>query len=289
MMQGLKIGEYEIFWLPGGEFALDGGTIFGPVPKIIWAKRYPVDQENYIRLVASPMLIKGPETLILVESGLGNKLTEKQRQIFRVHREWQLPQALTALGIHRQEIDAVVLTHGDWDHAGGLVMHNGDGRPELTFPQARHYLQQSEWQDMRAPSARAASSYWQHNFDLLAASDRLVLVDEAATIAPGITLRRTGGHTRGHQALFIDSQGQTAIHMGDLMPSHIHVNPLWVMAYDNFPLEVIEQKRNLIRWATDTAAWVLFYHNPFLSACRFDPVGALSEQWPPVANGPSPQ
>jgi glyoxylase-like metal-dependent hydrolase (beta-lactamase superfamily II) len=283
-MRGLRVGAYEVFWLAGGAFELDGGSMFGPVPKIIWSKRYPVDEENYIRLKAAPLLIKGPEGLILVESGIGNKLTDKQRMIFRVRQEWALPASLAALGINREEIEAVVLTHGDWDHAGGLIMHDAAGRPELTFPRARHYLQQSEWQDMGAPSQRAASSYWPHNFDLLAGSDLLVLVEEETAIAPGIRLRRTGGHTRGHQAVIIDSQGQTAIHMGDLMPTHIHFNPLWVMAYDNFPLQVIEQKRALTQWAMESAAWVLFYHNPFLSACRFDPAGKLIEQWPPASD-----
>lgn len=280
-MQGLKIGEYEIFWLNGGSFELDGGTMFGPVPKIIWSKRYPADPENYIRLVAAPMLIKGPGTTILVESGIGNKLTDKQRKIFRVQKEWNLLAELTALGINRQDIDAVVLTHGDWDHASGLVMNNSNGMPELTFPIARHYFQQNEWEDIRQPGIRAANSYWQHNFDLLAESDRLVLVDNEATVAPGITLRRTGGHTRGHQALVIDSGGQYAIHMGDLMPTHIHFNPLWVMSYDNFPLEVIDQKQKLTQWAVTHDAWVLFYHNPLLSACRFSTDGTITEQWPP--------
>lgn len=288
-MQGLKIGAYEIFWLNGGAFELDGGAMFGPVPKIIWAKRYPVDPENYIRLHASPMLIKGPGGTILVESGIGNKLTDKQRKIFRVRSDWELVEGLAALGVTRQEVDAVVLTHGDWDHAGGIVSHDPEGRPELTFPKARHYLQRIEWQDVRQPGLRAASSYWQQNFDGLAESDRLILVDGEAEIAPGLTLRRTGGHTSGHQILFIDSEGQSAIHMGDLMPTHIHFNPLWVMAYDNFPLEVIERKREFTAWAQETGAWVLFYHNPFFSACRFDSQGAVSEQWPPLATAHPPK
>ncbi|MBA3016093.1 MAG: MBL fold metallo-hydrolase [Proteobacteria bacterium] len=283
-MKSLQVGTYEIFWLNGGAFELDGGTMFGPVPKIIWSKRYPVDQENYIRLVATPLLIKGPGVTILIESGIGNKLTDKQRKIFRIQQEWDLPAELSSLGIDRQDIDTVILTHGDWDHASGIVMHNQEEKPELTFANARHYLQRSEWDDIRRPNTRAASSYWPHNFDLLAESDNLILVDDEVIVAPGITLCRTGGHTRGHQAIKIDSEGQRAIHMGDLMPTHAHLNPLWVMAYDNYPLEVIDRKRELTKWAVNAEAWVLFYHNPFLSACCFSPEGTITKQWPPAAD-----
>ncbi len=277
--RGLKIGDYEIFWLNGGEFALDGGAMFGPVPKGIWSKRYPVDEENYIRLMASPMLIKGPNVRILVESGFGNKLTEKQRKIFHVQRDWDLVAGLAAIGIGREEIDAVVLTHGDWDHAGGVVMVNDAGEPELTFPAARHFIQAREWEDIRQPTNRSGAAYWPVNFDLLAASDLLSLVDETATVAPGITLRLTGGHTRGHQVVFIESQGERAVHLGDLLPTQVHCNPLWVMAYDNYPLDVIAEKQKLIQEAVAGNAWFLFYHNPFCSACKFDAGGKVIAEW----------
>lgn len=280
---GLKIGDYEIFWLNGGAFELDGGTMFGPVPKIIWSKRYPVDQENYIRLVSSPMLIKGPDTLILVESGFGNKLNDKQRKIFRVQRDWDVVNDLAALGVCREDVDAVVLTHGDWDHAGGIVMHNSAGEVELTFPKARHFLQALEWEDIRQTSSRTAATYWPINFDALAASRMLSLVEDSATVSPGITLRHTGGHTRGHQALFVESQGVRAVHLGDLLPTQAHFNPLWIMAYDNFPLEVISRKQELVKQAVDDNAWLLFYHNPFMNACKFDAEGKIVAEWQPSA------
>jgi len=277
--RGLKIGDYEIFWLNGGAFALDGGAMFGPVPKGIWSKRYPVDEENYIRLMASPMLIKGPNVRILVESGFGNKLTEKQRKIFHVQRDWDLVAGLAAIGIGREEIDAVVLTHGDWDHAGGVVMVNDAGEPELTFPAARHFIQAREWEDIRQPTNRSGAAYWPVNFDLLAASDLLSLVDETATVAPGITLRLTGGHTRGHQVILIESQGERGVHLADLLPTQVHFNPLWVMAYDNYPLDVIAEKQKLIQEAVAGNAWFLFYHNPFCNACKFDTGGKVIAEW----------
>ncbi len=277
--KGLKIGVYDIFWLNGGSFKLDGGAMFGPVPKSIWAKRYPVDADNNILLTASPMLIKGPDSLILVESGIGNKLTEKQRKIFQIQQDWDVISDLEKLGIDRHDIDTVVLTHGDWDHAGGIVMISKSGKPELSFPRARHLFQRAEWEDVRQPCNRSSAAYWPINTDVLTASDQLVLVEEMATVAPGITLTLTGGHTRGHQAVFIESQGEQSVHLGDLFPTQAHLNPLWVMAYDNFPLEVIDRKKKLIHQAVHDQAWFLFYHNPFCDACKFGVDGKISASW----------
>lgn len=276
---GLHVGEYEIFWLNGGAFKLDGGAMFGPVPKTIWSKRYPVDSDNNILLLASPILIKGSSTLILVDSGLGNKLTGKQHRIFQIQRDWDLFGDLAQLGFDRTDIDTVVHTHGDWDHAGGIVTINEAGTPELSFPKARHLFQRKEWEDICQPTNRSGAAYWPINTDGLAASDRLVLVDDAAIIAPGITLRLTGGHTRGHQALFIESHGERAVHLGDLLPTQVHFNPLWVMAYDNYPLDVIAAKQKLIQEAVTAKAWFLFFHNPFCNACKFDTDGKIADEW----------
>ncbi len=282
---GLTVGEYEIFWLNGGSFKLDGGAMFGPVPKSIWSTRYPVEQNNNILLTASPMLIKGPDSLILVESGIGNKLTAKQRQIFQIQREWDVIGDLKKLGISRHDIDTVVLTHGDWDHAGGIVMTGASGEPELSFPRARHLLQRAEWEDICQPCTRSSAAYWPINTDALNLSSQLVLVEEMATVAPGITVRRTGGHTRGHQVVFIESQGEQAIHLGDLFPTRAHLNPLWVMAYDNFPLEVIERKKKLIHQGMRDQAWFLFYHDPFCEACKFGTDGKPSASWSARTDG----
>ena len=133
-MEGLRIGKLELFWLRGGAFELDGGTMFGVVPKILWQKKYPSDSENYIPMVAWPILVRTPDYLVLIETGLGNKLTEKQRKIFRVKDDWKVPEDLDSLSIKREDIDFVVLTHCDFDHAGGVVMHEPSGQPKLTFP-----------------------------------------------------------------------------------------------------------------------------------------------------------
>jgi len=275
----LSIGACEIHWLSGGDFCLDGGAMFGPVPKTLWQRHFPPAADNTIRLCNDPLLIRTPSMNILVDSGLGNKLTRKQQAIFAA-TDWNLPSQLALLGISRQQIDLVILTHGDFDHAGGVVMFDEQGREELTFPSAIHLLQESEWQDVVSPGRRAQESYWSINFNQLQKSGRIQLVRGDHQLCPEVRVCHTGGHTLGHQLVEISSQGQTAVHLGDLFPTHAHVNPLWVMAYDNFPLEVIACKEQYFATYRQRDAWFTFYHDPQVRACKLDDKGAITDQWP---------
>ena len=276
MTANLKIGRFELYWLDGGSFELDGGAMFGVVPKVLWSKKYPATEDNFISLVASPILVKAPDALVLIETGLGNKLTEKQKKIFRVTREWMVPEDLEKLGIKREDIDYVILTHCDFDHSGGIVMKEDDGM-NLTFPRAKHLIQRKEWEDVKNPNRRSAHTFWEINFKGLEESGVLELVDEEAEVIPGLRVIHTGGHNRGHQVVRIEDGGEVALHLADLLPTHVHFNPLWVMAYDNFPLEVIRLKEELETSGIKDNAWFTFYHDPFVRACRFDEKGEVRE------------
>ena len=279
MHGSLHIGDIELSWLQGGFFHLDGGTMFGPVPKVLWQKRYAVDSNNLIPMCNDPLLVRTGTMNVLVDTGIGNKLTDKQRKIFIVTSSWDLPAQLKIGGITRDDIDLVILTHCDFDHAGGILMQTEDGRKELAFPKARHIIHEREWQDVKNPNSRAQSTYLPENFDLLESSGRLELIDGETTLCPGITIFPTGGHTRGHQVVEIQSKGSTAIHLGDLCPTHSHLNPLWVMAYDNFPLDVIARKEEYLTKYQDRNSWFTFYHDPFVRACKLAPDGTLSKTW----------
>ena len=280
----LRIGATELYWLSGGDFRLDGGTMFGPVPKSLWQKKVPAATDNTIPLGNDPLLIKTPGMNILVDTGLGNKLTPKQQAIFKVTSPWSLLSQLASLGLGRQDIDLVILTHGDFDHAGGVVMVDEQGREEVTFPAATHLIQEAEWPDVISPGRRAQESYWPINFNELIKSGKIQLVQGVHQVCPEVRVCLTGGHTLGHQLVEIASQGETAVHLGDLFPTHAHVNPLWVMAYDNFPLEVIACKERYLTEYRKRDAWFTFYHDPLVKACKLGDKGGLTDCWPQCAN-----
>jgi len=280
MRTGFKIGDFELTWLNGGTFELDGGAMFGVVPKVLWQKKYPTTEDNYIPLTAWPILVKTPHTLALIESGIGNKLTDKQKKIYRIKQDWSVLRELEQLGIGREDIDFVVLTHYDFDHAGGVIMQETNGTFGLTFPKAKHILQKKEWHDVLNPNIRTINTYWPLNNELMRTSNNLVLVDGRYEVSPGISVVHTGGHNGGHQVVEIASGGEKAMHLGDLLPTHAHANPLWVMAYDNFPMEAIAAKEQWMKRGIADSAWFTFYHDNFMTACRYDDKGNVTDKWP---------
>ncbi len=279
MQTGLQVGEFELFWLNGGRFELDGGAMFGVVPKVLWQKKYPVNSENYISMRAWPILVKTPQGIVLIESGLGNKLTDKQKKIYRHQEEWSILQDLAQLGIKREDISHVILTHYDFDHAGGVVMLDDAGRLCLTFPNAKHFLQRKEWEDVLNPNIRNINTYWQVNIELMKGNKNLILLTGEAEIVKGVTVTHTGGHNSGHQIVTMRSGGEIALHLADLLPTHAHYNPLWIMAYDNFPMDSIALKEKLIAAGREENAWFTFYHDAYMLACKFDDTGKIAEKW----------
>lgn len=279
MKSGLTVGEFELTWLNGGIFELDGGAMFGVVPQALWRRKYPVTEENYINMSAWPILVRTPKALILIESGLGNKLTDKQKKIYRVREEWAVLNELAALGIDRGDIGYVILTHYDFDHAGGVLMQDAAGNRELTFPRARHIVQKREWEDVLRPNARSINTYWPINNELMRTSGNLELIDGDAEVVSGVSVLLSGGHNRGHQVVRLESKSETAVHLGDLFPTHAHANPLWVMAYDNFPLDTIAMKQKWFSSGALEHAWFTLYHDPFVLACKFDRDGNIIERF----------
>jgi len=278
MSKCFKLGKFELIWLNGGRFELDGGAMFGVVPKVLWQRKYHADADNYIPLAAWPILIRTGQKNILIETGLGNKLTEKQKHIYMVKEDWNVPAELADLGLSCKDIDIVILTHYDFDHAGGLVMDDGKGGYVPTFPNAKFIIQKMEWEDVLNPNKRSINTYWPINYAAIRESSQIELVEGRAQILPGIEVHHTGGHNRGHQIVRVESEGQIAYHLADLLPTHAHFNPLWIMAYDNHPLDAIAQKEEWENRALAENAWFTFYHDPFVLACRFDEKGIMTDK-----------
>jgi glyoxylase-like metal-dependent hydrolase (beta-lactamase superfamily II) len=226
-------------------------------------------------MLASPLLVRTGHSCLLIDTGLGNKLTDKQKKNFRVSSPWRIEDELARYQLRREDIDAVILTHCDFDHSGGVVMYNTAGQSELTFPNARHIIHRDEWHDANHPDRRSSYTYFAENFLGLESSGRLQLVDGDVVIETGVTVRHTGGHTRGHQIVEISGRTGCAIHLADMMPTHAHANPLWVMAYDDFPLDVIAQKERLIQQYQGRNCWFTFYHDAYMKAGRLDASGNI--------------
>jgi len=263
----LDLGSIQISWLCGGHNQLDGGAMFGAVPKVLWSRKCPVDEDNYFDLINNPLLIRTTDANIIVDTGLGNKLTPKQQKIFRVTQQWKVVEELRQRGLKREDIDVVLFTHADFDHAGGATMEV-DGKLEPTFPNARYILQQREWEDYSAPNIRAAHTYFPENLQAVEQSGLIEPVTGEVEITKGIKVRLSGGHTRGHQIIEMEGSRGCAVHMGDLFPTHHHVNPLWIMGYDNFPLDVIDRKVAYFSEYSERDCWFTFYHDFDIRACR---------------------
>lgn len=264
----MQLGEFTLDWVSAGNFRLDGGAMFGVVPKVVWQKRLACDERNRVPMGLNCILVTTPHGRVLLDTGIGNKLDAKKQDIFAIEPP-TLEFSLAALGLTPDDIDHVVLSHCDFDHLGGATKRIEDGTIVPAFPKATYHIHQEEWQDLTHPNLRSKSTYFGENWQALEAAGQVKLISGDGEILPGISTFLTGGHTRGHVVIQITSGGEGAVYMGDLMPTHHHLNPLWVMAYDNFPMTSIEQRGSWTRTIAERDWWLLFYHDVELGAGRW--------------------
>ncbi|MEH7544274.1 YtnP family quorum-quenching lactonase [Neobacillus vireti] len=269
-MDTLKIGNVSLTWLSGGVTYLDGGAMFGVVPKGLWSKKYPANDKNQIELPTYPILIQMNGKYILVESGLGKgKLTGKQLRNYGVTKESEVEESLQLLGVAPESIDFVLMTHMHFDHACGLTKLV-NGQYISTFPNAQIITSQVEWDELRNPNIRSKNTYWRENWE--AVESQVVPFEEKWEFG-AITMIHTGGHSDGHSILLIKDGGETCIHMADLMATHAHQNVLWVMAYDDYPMTSIAGKQKWLTLGLEKNAWFTFYHDAFYRAVKWDKDG----------------
>lgn len=254
----MKLGDIEIQHLHAGTFRLDGGAMFGIVPKPLWSRAVKADPLNRILLGMNPLLVNNGESLILVDCGIGDKLGDKEVGIYEV--KWRNPLAETQ--VSSEHIDFVILTHLHFDHCGGLTSRNEKGELHLNYPNATHIVQKEEWEDASVANERTKGSYLKENFIPVSEAGRLKLIDGEEEILPGVKLIKTGGHTRGHQVVTIESKGKKALYFGDLVPTSYHLPLPYIMGYDLYPVDTLNQRKVFYKKAMEGDWLVFFEHNP---------------------------
>jgi glyoxylase-like metal-dependent hydrolase (beta-lactamase superfamily II) len=268
----LKFGNYEVCAIPTGLFALDGGAMFGTVPKALWQKTNPADEHNRILMEARALLLKSKDRNILIDTGNGTdfiakhgeKLGTKFAEIYGVSDSGDsLEKSLKAHGLTPNDITDVILTHLHFDHAGGATK-SVDNRIVPTFPNARHHLQRSNYENAVNPNIREKASYLLQNYKPLMESGLLNLIDGSQkNYLPNISLFVSNGHTVGHQVVIIEDDSKQLIYCGDVIPTSSHVRSAWIMGYDINPLLLIQEKSIVLNLTKAKTSYLYFEHDPY--------------------------
>jgi glyoxylase-like metal-dependent hydrolase (beta-lactamase superfamily II) len=267
----VQVGRYQVASLLSGHLALDGGAMFGVVPRPLWSRQIAPDDRHRVRLAARCLVAvdRDARRVILVDAGLGSKWDAVGADRYGVEEApGGLEAALGRLGLAREDVTDVLVTHLHFDHAGGLTRRGAGGALELAFPRAVHHLQRRNWLWAHAPSERDRASYLPEDFELLGHSSQLHLVEGEAELFPDVELIVSEGHTAGMQLPRFRGGGTHLTFCGDLIPTAAHLRPAWGMAYDLRPLTTIEEKKVLLAEALEDDGVLAFEHDPAIAACR---------------------
>ncbi|MEO6815071.1 MAG: MBL fold metallo-hydrolase [Edaphobacter sp.] len=272
-----QVGDFELTVCTDGPYKLDGGAMFGVVPKTLWQKRAPADEQNRILLGLNTVVVRTGKHTVLIETGIGNKQPPKMREIFE--NQQLLPASLAAAGIAVEEVDLVINTHLHFDHCGWNTTLQPDGSVIPTFPNARYFAHRGEVEHGHLQLERDRVSYLSPNYDPLIESGQMTLVEgREADICPGIRIELFPGHTAQLMAVHIESAGQHACYISDLIPTSAHLDTTWVMGYDLDPLETIVQRKRFYERAIPEKWLVLFTHDHRTPMARI----GLNEKQKPI-------
>lgn len=264
-------GDIEITFLDGFDALSDGGTHFGPVPKAVWNRKFPVNDKNQIPQVIDPILLQYKGKNYLVDTGLGtSKMTDKEMRNAGVSENSKVLDSLKAEGLEPEDIDVVVQTHMHDDHSGGLTIQDGDDiKP--TYPNATIYVNNIEWDEVRHPNDRTRGTYLKRNWEPV--QDQVKTWEDKFEVNDAMTLYHTGGHSNGHSIFILKQGDEQIIHVADLMLTLAHQNPLWVPAVDDYPMNSIAAKKKWFAYAYENNCKFIFYHNPYYAMVQFDSDG----------------
>lgn len=269
----MNLGDFQIDFLSDGTFKLDGGAMFGIVPKPLWTREREADERNRMLLSCNCPLIRTGKHVILVDCGLGRKWNDKQRDIYAIDAQPTLINQLAAHGLKPADVTILVHTHLHLDHAGWNTQLNAKGEAEPVFVNARHIVERRELEVARKPNEIQRGTYLAHNIAPIDADKGWDVFEDTREVVPGISLFRTGGHTFGHSCLRIESGGKKALFIGEMMPTTAHRHLPWIMAYDLYPLESLEMKRRLFAECVSNNTLVLLDHDPTAFAVRLKQSG----------------
>ncbi len=265
----MLFGDYRVEVVPDAEFRLDGGAMFGVVPRTLWSKLCPPDEQNRVRLNMNCLFVEAQGERILIETGIGDKWSEKQAALYGISRERPLSETLRErTGVRAEEITIVVNTHLHFDHAGGNTRLDDEGATRPTFPNARYFVPRAEYEHAESPHERDRASYMPENWRPLLESGQLELKEAEYEVVPGLRMENVPGHSRTMQCVRLERGGRTLYGFADLVPTRAHVPLAWIMGYDLYPVETLEAKRRLLPQAAREDWLCLFYHDPESPLCR---------------------
>ncbi|SDX57430.1 MULTISPECIES: YtnP family quorum-quenching lactonase [Salimicrobium] len=275
-MEKLTIGDASLTWLAGGNNHLDGGAMFGVVPKPLWSRKYPVNDKNQIELRTDPILLQVDGKNLIIDSGMGNgKLTDKQMRNFGVTEESRIDESLREAGLTRDDIHFVLMTHLHFDHACGLTEKKGEEYVSV-FPKATIITSETEWEEMRNPNMRSKNTYWRENWEAI--QSQVETFRNEREVLPGLKMMHTSGHSNGHAVIRFERGEDIFIHMADLMPTHAHQNKLWALAFDDYPVTSVHEKDKWMDEGYRKGAWYTFYHDAYYRALKFDEEGEVVKE-----------
>jgi glyoxylase-like metal-dependent hydrolase (beta-lactamase superfamily II) len=265
LMHRITLGDFELSIFSDGTYPLDGGAFFGVVPKIMWSKKVPADDRNYCTAGLNSLLIRTGRQTVLVETGMGNKLSERMRKFYS--QPAQLLDNLAAGGVAPEDIDIVINSHLHFDHCGWNTVRDKNGEVAPTFPRAKYYAPRGEWEYARHPSERDSISFISENYGPLVESGQMILLDGGEEIVPGISVQTFPGHTAHMMGIIVQSpssarKATTACYISDLIPTTAHIDLTWGMSFDLYPLQTIESKKVYYARAIPEKWITVFTHDP---------------------------
>ena len=259
------LGDFELYTIETGDIKLDGGAMFGVVPKTLWSREVEADEKNRISMTMRCLLIKSRKTekVYLIDNGVGTKFNEKMMDIYQIDvSRRELSNSLMAQGFQFEDITDIIFTHLHFDHCGGATFFNKEGEPEIAFPNATFHITKTHWETAINPNAREQASFLKENIEPLKTSPNIHLVDENVEYEKGLSTIVVNGHTLGQQLPKIEAEGKTIVFVADLLPTHVHLPLSWVMGYDMRPIETLKEKKEFLEKAA-SEDWMLFLEHDF--------------------------